>query len=185
MVFLIVMYGCERWTIKKAECWRIDALELWCWRRLLRVPWTAKRSYQSREDSWESLGRKEIKPVHPKGNQPWLFIERTDAEAEAEAPILWPPDVKSRLTGKDSDAGKDWRQEKKGTIKDEMVGWHHWFNGHEFEQTPGDSEGQRNLVCYSSWSHKESRHNLATEQQHPDSKRLSKDLSYFNFYLLK
>ena len=74
------------------------------------------------EDSWESLGRKEIKLINPKGNQPWLFIERTDAEAEAEAPILWPPDVKSRLTGKDSDAGKDWRQEKKGTIKDEMVG---------------------------------------------------------------
>ena len=86
------------------------------------------------------LDSKEIKPVNPKGSQPWIFIGRTDAEGEA--PILWPPDDKSRLIGKDPDAGKDWGQEEKGMTEDEMVGWLHWLNGHEFEQTPGDSEGR-------------------------------------------
>ena len=81
---------------------------------------------------------KEIKPVNPKGNQPWIFFGRTDAEAEA--PVLWPPDAKSRLMEKDPDAGKDWRWEEKGTRKDEMAGWHHQLNGHEFEQASGDSE---------------------------------------------
>ena len=103
MVFPLVMYGCERWTGKKAECWRIDAFELWCWRRLLRVRWT-----------------KDIQPVHPKGNQSWLFIQRTDAEAET--PTLWPPDAKSWLIRKDPDAGKDWRQEEKGIKR----GWNGW-----------------------------------------------------------
>ena len=98
------------------------------------------------------LDSKEIKPVNPKGNQPWMFIGRTDAEAEAL--ILWPPDVNSWLIRKDPDAGKDWRQEEKGMIEDEMVGWHHWLNGHEFEQTPGDSEGQGSLACCNSWGHK-------------------------------
>ena len=87
----------------------------------------------------------EIKPVSPKGNQPWTFIGRIDAEAEAL--ILWPPNVKSRLIGKDPDAGKDWGQEEKGTAEDEMVGWHHQHNGHEFEQTLGDSEGQGSVAC--------------------------------------
>ena len=96
------------------------------------------------------LDGKEIKPVNPKGNQPWIFIGRTDAEAEA--PILWPLDVKSQLIGKDPDAGKDWRQEVK---EDEMVGWHHWLNRHEFEQAPGDGEGQRGLACCSPWGRKE------------------------------
>ena len=117
------MYRCETWTIKKDKSWRIDAFELWCWRRLENT-----------------LDSKEIKPVNLKGNQPWIFIGRT--EAEAEAPILWPPDAKSQLIGKDPDAGKDWGQEKKGMIEDEMVGWHHQLNGPEFEQTPGDGEGQ-------------------------------------------
>ena len=90
-----------------------------------------------------------IKPVNPKGNQPWIFTGRTDAEAEA--PMLWPPDVKSRLIGKDPDAGKDWRQEEKGATKYEMVGWYHQFNGHEFEQTLRDSKGQGILVGCSSW----------------------------------
>ena len=85
------------------------------------------------------LDSKEIQPVNPKGNQSWICIGRTDAEAEA--PILWPPDAKSWLTGKYPDAGKDWRQEEKGSIEDGMVGWYHQLNGHEFEQTPGDSEG--------------------------------------------
>ena len=90
-----------------------------------------------------------IKPVNPKGNQIWIFIGRTDAEAET--PILWPPDAKSQLIGKDPDAGKDWGQEVKRVTEDEMAGWHHWLNGHEFEQTPGDSEGQGSLVCCSPW----------------------------------
>ena len=114
-VYPVVMYGCVSWTINKAKCRRIDAFELWCWRRLLRVPGTAK----------------EIQPVHPKGYQSWIFTGRTDAEAET--PILWPPDVKNWLIWKDPDAGKDWGQEEKGTTEDEMVGWHHWLNGHEFE----------------------------------------------------
>ena len=116
MVFPVVMYGCESWTIKKALHRRIDAFKLWCWRRLLRVPW---------------MDCKEIQPVHPKGNQSWIFTGRIDAEAET--PILWPPDVKSWLTGKDPYVGKDWRQEEKGMTEDEMVGWHHRLNGHEFE----------------------------------------------------
>ena len=99
------------------------------------------------------LDYKEIQPVHPKGNQSWIFIGRTDAEAEA--PILWPPDAKNWLTGKDTDDGKDWKWEEKGMTEDEMVGWHHWLNGHEFEQAP-DVEGQRSLVCCSPWSHKKS-----------------------------
>ena len=114
MVFPVLMYRCESWTIKKTEWGRIDAFELWCWRRLLRV-----------------LDCKEIQPVHPKGGQSWIFIGRTDAEAET--PILWLPDGKNWLTRKDPDARKDWRQEEKGMTDDEMVGWHHWLNGCEFE----------------------------------------------------
>ena len=107
MVFPVVMYGCESWTVKKTECWRIDAFELWCW-RTLESP----------------LDCKEIQPVHPKGNQSWIFTGRTDAEA----PILWPLDVKSWLIWKDPGAGNDWRQEK-GAADDGMVGWHHRLNG--------------------------------------------------------
>ena len=100
------------------------------------------------------LDCKEIQPVHLKGNQSWIFIRRTNAEPET--PILWPPDVKSRLIGKEPGAGKDWRQEEKGMTEDEMVGWHHWLNGHEFEQAPGVGDGQGSLPCCSSWGGKES-----------------------------
>ena len=100
------------------------------------------------------LDCKEIKPVSPEGNQPWTFFGRTDAEAEA--PLLWPPDVKSHLIRKGPEAGKDWRQEEKGATEDEMVGWLHWFNGHGFEQAPGDGEVQESLACCSPWGHKES-----------------------------
>ena len=100
------------------------------------------------------LYRKEMKPVNPKGNQPWIFIGRTDAEAEA--PILWPPDVKSQLLGKYPDVGKDWGQEEKRVTEDVMGGWHHWLNGHEFEQNPGNSEGQGSLAYCSPWCCKES-----------------------------
>ena len=102
---------------------------------------------------------REIKLVHPKGDQSWIFIGRTDAEAEA--PILWPPDAKSRLIGKDPDAGKDWRQEK-GMTEDETVGWHHRLDGHEFEQAPGGGDGQGSQACCSPWGHRVG-HNWATE----------------------
>ena len=137
MVFPVVMYGCESWTITKAECQRIDAFELWCWRRFLRVPWTARRSNQSI--------LKEISPEYS--------LER---HAEAESPILWPRDVKNWLIWKDPDAGKDWRQEEKWTTEDEMVRWHHRLNGYEFEQALGVGDGQGNLACCSPWGHKES-----------------------------
>ena len=110
------MYGCESWTVKKSESRKTDSFELWCWRRLLRVPWTARRSNQSI--------LKEISPG--------CSLERTDGEAET--PILWPPHAKSWLIGKDPDAGRDWGQEEKGTTEDEMAGWHHRLNGHEFSK---------------------------------------------------
>ena len=100
------------------------------------------------------LDCKEIKPVISKGNQPWIFTGRTDAKAEA--PLLWLPDGKSWLTGKDLDAGKDWGQEEKRMREDEMVGWHHWLDGHEFEQAQGVVDGQGSLACCSPWGHKES-----------------------------
>ena len=106
--------------LKKAEHQRIDAFELWCWRRL------------------ESPLNCKIKPVHLKGNQPWILFGRTDAEAEA--PILWPPDAKNWLTGKDPDARKDWGQKEKRVSEDEMARWYHLCNGHELGQTPGDKD---------------------------------------------
>ena len=100
------------------------------------------------------LDCKEIQPVHPKGDQSWVFFGRTDAEAET--PILWTPDAKNWLIGKDPDTGKDWQWEEKGTTEDETVGWHHWHNGHEFEQALGVGDGQESLVCCSPWDRKES-----------------------------
>ena len=126
------------WELDHKKGW---ALKNWCL-------WTML------EKTLESpLVYKEIKPVNPKGNQSWIFIGRSDAEAET--PILWPSDAKSWLIRKDTKAGKDWRQEK-GMTEDEMVRWHHWLNGYEFEQAPGDGEGQGILVCLSPWCHKES-----------------------------
>ena len=110
LIFPVVMYGCESWTIKKAECRRIDDFELWYW-KTIESP----------------LNCKEIQPVHPKENQSWIIFGRTDAEAET--PILWPRDAKSWLIWKDPDAGKDWRREEKGMTEDEMVGWHHQHGG--------------------------------------------------------
>ena len=115
MVFPVLLYGCECWTVKKAEHLKLDAF------------WTVVL-----EKTLESpLDFKEIQPVHPKGDQSWVFTGRTDAEAET--PVLWPPDTKSWLIGKDPDAGRDWGQEEKGTTEDEMAGWHHQLDGHEFE----------------------------------------------------
>ena len=156
LVFPVVMYRCESWTIKKAECWRIDAFKLWCWRRLLRVPWTARRSNQLilKEFSPEySLERLMLK----------LKLQYFDATPYMVNTI---PDAKSWLVGKNPDAGKDWGQEEKRTTEDEMVGWHHWLSGHEFEQTPGDSDRQGSLVCSSSWSCKES-----DTTEHPNKNR--------------
>ena len=142
MVFPVVCYGCESWTINKTEWWRIDALELWHQKRLLDF--------------------KEINSVNPKGNQPGIILERTDAEAES--PILWPPDVKNWLIGKYPNFLKDWRQKEKGSAEDRRVGWHHWLNGHEVEQILGDTGGQRNLAHCSSWTHRV-KPNLVTEKQ--------------------
>ena len=126
MVFPVVVYGCESWTGKKAEHWRIDAFELWCWRRLL-----------------SPLDYKEIQPVHSE-DQSWVLFGRSDAKAET--PVLWPPHAKSWLIGKVSDAGRDWGQ---------MAGWHHWLDGHESEWTPGVGDGQGGLACCNSWGLKE------------------------------
>ena len=138
-------YGCSSshvwmWELDNKEGW---VLKCWCFQTVVL------------DKTLESpLYCKEIKPVNHKGNQPWIVIGRADAEAET--PILWPLDVKSQLMGKDPDAGKDWGQKEKRTAEGEMVGWHHRLNGHEFEQTLGDSEGQGSLVCCSPWSCKES-----------------------------
>ena len=138
MIFPVVMYGCESWTLKEAEWWRTDAFELWYWRRLLRVPWTARRSNQ-----WI------LKEIDPEYSLEGLMLK-------LKLLILWPPDVKSSLIWKHPDAGKDWGQEEKGTAEDEMVGWHHWLNGYGFGWTPGVGDGQDSLVCCSPWGRKES-----------------------------
>ena len=130
------MYGYESWTVKKAECWRINVFELWCWRRLLKIPWTTRRSNQS-------------------------FLKELNPEYALEGLMLKLQYFGHLMRRHDSleknpDAGKDWRQEEKGMTEDEMVGRHHWLNGHEFEQAPGDGEGQGSLAYCSPWSHKES-----------------------------
>ena len=128
------------WELDYKEFW---APKNWCF-------WTVLL-----EKTLESpLDCKEIQPVHPKGKQSYIFIGKTDAEAKI--PILWPPDVKNWLIEKDPDAWKDWRQEEKEMTEDETVGWHHWLDGHEFEQALGVGDGQGSLVCYSPWCCKES-----------------------------
>ena len=137
--------------------WEMDHKEGWMprnWCFWIMVP---ERTLQSPLDS------KEIQTVNPKGSQPWISIGRTNAEAKAT--ILWPPDANRWLTGRDPEAGKEWRQEKGVSTEDEMVGWHYWFNGHEFKQAPGDSEGQGSLACCSPCSWKELRHDSVTKQQ--------------------
>ena len=128
------------WELDYKESW---VLKSWCF-------WTVvlKRTVESLLDC------NDIQPANPKRYKSWVFIERTDAEAKT--PLLWPPDAKNWVIGKDPDAGKDWRQEKKRMTEDEMVGWHHWPDEHEFEQAPGFGDGQGSLSCCSPWSHKES-----------------------------
>ena len=137
MGFPVVMYGCGGWTVKNAERRRIVAFEMWCWRRLLRVPWPARRSNQSI-----------LKEISPGCSLEGLMLKLKL--------ILWPPDAKSSLIGKDSDAGKDWGQEEKGTTEDEMVGWHYRLNGYGFGWTLGVGDGQGGLACCGSWCCKES-----------------------------
>ena len=137
MVFQVLMYGCESWTVKKAEHQRTDAFELWCWRRLLRVLWAARRSNQSI--------LKEISPG----------ISLEGMMLKLKLQYFWPPHEKSWLIGKDCDAGRDWGQEK-GTTEDEMAGWHRWLDGRESEWTPRVGDGQGGLACCDSWGRKES-----------------------------
>ena len=131
MVFPVVMHGCENWTVKKAKCRRVDAFELWCWTRLLRVPWTARRSNVSI-----------LKEISPGCSLEGLMLKPK---------LQYFGHAKSWLIGKDSDAGRDWEQEEKGTTEDEMAGWHHWLDGHEFEWTLGIGDGQGGLACCDSW----------------------------------
>ena len=140
----------------------LDCEKSWAWKNLCFWTVVLEKTLENPLDS------KKIKPVNRKGNQPWIFIGRTDAETET--PMLWPHDTKNWLIWKDPDAGKDWRQEDKGMTEDEMVGWHHWFDGCEFEQVPGVGDGQGSLVCCSPWGRKESdtteRLNWLTEQHY-------------------
>ena len=136
VVFPVVMYGCESWTIKKVEHQRTDAFELWCWRRFLRVPWTTRRSNQSI-----------LKEISPEYSLEGLLLK---LNLQYFGHLMWRTDSLE----KDPDAGKDWRCEEKGMTEDEMVGWHHRLNGHEFERVPGVGDGWGNRVCYSPWSPK-------------------------------
>ena len=137
MVFPVVMYGCESWTIKKAEHQRINAFELWCWRRLLRVPWTTRRSYQSI-----------LKEISPGCSLEGLMLK---LKLQYFGHMMQRTD----LLEKNPDTGKDWRQEEKEMTEDEMVGWHHPLDGHEFEQAPVVGDGQGSLACCSPWGVKE------------------------------
>ena len=137
MVFPVVMYGCE------LDCEESWAPKNWC-------SWTVELE----KTLVSPLDWKEIQPVHSKGDQSWVFTGRTDAEAET--PVLWPPHAKSWLIGKDPDPGRDWGPEEKGMTEDEMAGWHHRLNAHEFGWTPGVGDGQGGLVCCDSWGRKES-----------------------------
>ena len=128
--------------------WELDCKEGWMMKNWCFWTMVLDKTFES------PLDCKEIKLVNPKGNKSWIFTGKTDAETEA--PILWVPDVKSQFIRKDTDSGKDWRQEEKRTAEDEIVGWHHWLNGHEFEQAPGVGDGQGSLACWSPWGHKES-----------------------------
>ena len=128
--------------------WEVDYKESWVPKSWCFLTVVLEKTLES------PLDCKEIQPVHPEGDQCWMFIAGTDAEAET--PILWLPDTKNGLIGKDPDAGKDWRQKEKGMTEDEMVGWHHWLNGHGFGWTPGVGDGQGSLACCSPWGCKES-----------------------------
>ena len=136
------LFGQPNRYLRELDCEESWVPENWCFWTVVLV-----KTLES------PLDCKEIQPVNPKGNQSWLFVGRTDAEAKT--PLLWPADAKNWLIGKDSDPGKYWREEEKGTTENEMVWWHHWLDGYEFEQAPGVVDGQRSLVCYSPWGCRE------------------------------
>ena len=144
MVFPVVMYGCESWTTKKAEHWRTDAFELWCWRRLLRVPWTASRSNQSI-----------LKEISPECSMEGVMLK---LQLQYFGYVMWSANSfeKTLMLGKEAGGRRRWRQKEKGTTEDEMVRWHHRLNGHGFGWTPGVGDGQGGLACCDSWGHKES-----------------------------
>ena len=144
MVFPVVMYGSESWTVKKAECQRIDAFELWCWRRLLRVPWTARRSNQSI-----------LEEISPGCSLEGMMLK---LKLQYFGHLMWRVDSLEK-----TDAGRDWGQEEKGMTEDEMAGWHHWLDGRESGWTPGVGDGQGGLACCNSWGHRV-RHDWATER---------------------
>ena len=135
MAFPVVMYGCESWTVKKAEWQRIEAFELWCWRRLLKVPWTARRSNQSI-----------LKEIIPGISLEGMMLK---LKLQYFGHLMRRVDSLEK-----TDAGRDWGQEEKGTTQDDMAGWHHWLDGRESEWTPGDGDGQGALACCDSWGHK-------------------------------
>ena len=137
MIFPVVIYGCESWTVKKAEHWRTDAFELWCWRRLLRVPWTARRSNQPI-----------LKEISPGCSLEGMTLK---LKLQYFGHLMWRVDSLEK-----TDAGRDWGQEEKGMTEDEMAGWHHWLDGLESEWTPGVGDGQGGLACCDSWGRKES-----------------------------
>ena len=137
IVFPVVMYGCESWTVKKAECWRIDAFELWCWRRLLRVPWTARRSSQSI-----------LREISPGISLEGMMLK---LKRQYFGHLMRRVDSLEKTV-----AGRDWGQEEKGTTEDKMAGWHHRLDGDESEWTPGIGDGQGGLACCNSWGRKES-----------------------------
>ena len=137
MVFPVVMYGCESWTVKKAERQRIDAFELWCWRRLLRVPWTPRRSNQSI-----------LKDISSGISLEGMMVK---LKLQYFGHLMWRVESLEK-----TDAGRDWGQEEKGTTQNEMAGWHHWLDGRESEWTPGVGDGQGGLVSCNSWGHRES-----------------------------
>ena len=153
------MYGCKSWTMKKAECQRRDAFELWCWRRLLRVPWTARRSNKSI-----------LKEINSEYSLEWLMLK---LKLQFFGHLMWRANSLEKPR-----SGKVWGQEEKGATEDKMVGWHDWLNGHEFEQTPRDSKGQGGPVCCSPWGHKV-RHALAIEQQ----KSLNMELHHYFLFI--
>ena len=141
-----------------SQSYGFSSSHIWMWELDYKENWAPKNwcfwTVVLEKTLASPLDCKEIQPVHPKGNQSWLFTGRTDTEAEV--PVLLPLDVRRWLTGKDPDAGKDWRRGEKGTTEDEMVGWHHRLDGHEFKQALGVGDGQGRLACYSPWGHKES-----------------------------
>ena len=172
-----------------SQSYGFSSSHVWMWELDHKEGWVPKNwCFQIvvlEKTLWNPLDCKEIKPVNPKGNQPWLFIGMTDNETEA--PMLWPPDMKSSLIRKGPDAMKDWRQEEKGTTEDEMVGWYHQFSGHEFEQALGDGEGQGSLACCSPWGSKESdtterlNNKKTTEAVWPSAGTVSKGTPELNF----